>query len=171
MKFSRGNAGIQNISLFQTCFGHVLKALRSWAAKFIKFKQWELSTNWVNRKNISNRSKHFKKDNNTYFYFILFFYMSPYKFFLASALEWLFFFFIKGASLGSTKSTLYLRWNCVKNLHGSSKSGTIRVKTYFWKTCTLCRSKSCTAPRVLCKRKADQYKKVFVRSKVFADPC
>lgn len=61
MKFSRGNAGIQNISLFQTCFGHVPKPLRSWAAKFIKFKQGELSTNWVNHKNISNRSKHFKK--------------------------------------------------------------------------------------------------------------
>lgn len=61
MKFSRGNAGVQNISLVQTCFRHVPKALRSRAAKFIKFKQWELSTNWVNHKNISNRSKHFKK--------------------------------------------------------------------------------------------------------------
>lgn len=64
MKFSRGNAGVQNISLFQTCFGHVPKALRSWAAKFIKLKQWELSTNWVNHKNISNRSKHFNKYKN-----------------------------------------------------------------------------------------------------------
>ena len=27
----------------------------------MEFKQWELSTNWVNHKNISNRSKHFKK--------------------------------------------------------------------------------------------------------------
>jgi len=61
VKFSRGNAGVQNISLFQTSFRHAPKALASCPGKFIKFKQWELSTNWVNHKNISSRSKHFKK--------------------------------------------------------------------------------------------------------------